>query len=511
MSNAPTTSSKHSVVLRQSAWQVAYRSLNVLTIIAATAVCAYFTSHETFALYGLLILLVGAVVVFMEAGLGPTALAFLSANPTAAGGITRLRFRSVSIVAGVASLSVPPLWLMSPHISAAVFCAILAAYMLGVGNALITDAQAQMRNEVLATAALVGQTVGFAVSTAAIIAHPSLTVVLLSQPLLYAIRGLITVGYLHRADLLAWGRLSKVDAKTVRRASVPLTAWSVIGVLHLRFGALAAYLVLGVTASAPLALPQRVLEIAPIIPTALMTVALPSLVRSLRANEERYRVVREQLLQVVCLVGLLLGNLINFAAPWLTSALGGQTYPHGVLLFRVASLTSVFIGLNLLLVTLLIVQGQQSQAFKRGAASMVLSAALCAAMTVRFGLVGAAWATIVAEIALTALLGCVVWQGGSRPQATLTRLCLAVTMISYAGAVLVRPESWVASGVAAGVWVLALPVLYRPTRSLVSAVLNRPASDPQPSTLLMQIPHSRSEAPVDAASRVMVGASGDRR
>ena len=301
--------------------------------------------------------------------------------------------------------------------------------------------------------------------------NPTLWLVLLSLPALYSVRTVVGIWMLRRAGLLHWGTLPKVQAKELRRSAAPLTGWNVVGVLHLRVGGLAAYVVLGVTASAPLALPQRLLECAPIIPQALMTVALPLLVRSFCGDTVRYRMVREELLQMVCLVGLLIGNLINLFAPLLASLLGGGSYPNATLLLRIGSLTLIVVLVNALFVNLMIVQGEQGRALKRGLVSLVLNAGLCVGLTLLFGLVGAAWAMAVSELTLTVLMGMLVWKGQERPQVNLAVRYAAVSVIAYIASLLFHPADWEASAVALAVWLLAVPILMKPTLNLMRTAM----------------------------------------
>ena len=253
---------------------------------------------------------------------------------------------------------------------------------------------------------------------------PTLLALAISQAaagLLFAVVGLVWLrrgGWLSRlSEALAVHRLPQQRAELVYllRQSLPLGVAIFLSIAYLRLAVLLLQLRLGATAVAHFSAAARLTEPAQLIPASIMAAVFPAFTLALHHDAARARRLgmRATLLLLAIGVAVALGGWL--LGPWLVPFLYGPAYAASSRVFQVLAVQLVLAFVNHALTHYLVAYGRQALLGVFTGAMLVLHAALSWALIPRFGPVGPALSTVMAELLLTALCLLTLW--ASKPVA----------------------------------------------------------------------------------------------
>lgn len=253
---------------------------------------------------------------------------------------------------------------------------------------------------------------------------PTLLALAISQAaagLLFAVVGLVWLrrgGWLSRlSEALAVHRLPQQRAELVYllRQSLPLGVAIFLSIAYLRLAVLLLQLRLGATAVAHFSAAARLTEPAQLIPASIMAAVFPAFTLALHHDAARARRLgmRATLLLLAIGVAVALGGWL--LGPWLVPFLYGPAYAASSRVFQVLAVQLVLAFVNHALTHYLVAYGRQALLGVFTGAMLVLHAALSWVLIPRFGPVGPALSTVMAELLLTALCLLTLW--ASKPVA----------------------------------------------------------------------------------------------
>ena len=251
---------------------------------------------------------------------------------------------------------------------------------------------------------------------------PTLLALAISQAaagLLFAVVGLVWLrrgGWLSRlSEALAVHRLPQQRAELVYllRQSLPLGVAIFLSIAYLRLAVLLLQLRLGETAVAHFSAAARLTEPAQLIPASIMAAVFPAFTLALHHDAARARRLgmRATLLLLAIGVAVALGGWL--LGPWLVPFLYGPAYAASSRVFQVLAVHLVLAFVNHALTHYLVAYGRQALLGVFTGAMLVLHAALSWVLIPRFGPVGPALSTVMAELLLTALCLLTLWAGKS--------------------------------------------------------------------------------------------------
>ena len=188
-----------------------------------------------------------------------------------------------------------------------------------------------------------------------------------------------------------------------------------LSIAYLRLAVLLLQLRLGETAVAHFSAAARLTEPAALIPASIMAAVFPAFTLALRHDPARARRLgtRTTLLLLAIGAAVALGGWL--LGPWLVPALYGPAYAASSRVFQVLAVQLVLAFVNNSLTHYLVAYGRQALLGVFTGAMLVLHAALSWALIPRFGPVGPALSTVMAELLLTALCLLTLW--ASKPVA----------------------------------------------------------------------------------------------
>jgi len=203
------------------------------------------------------------------------------------------------------------------------------------------------------------------------------------------------------------------------REAAPLGLALVFSVAYLRVGWLLLFALAGEEAVAQLGVAQRLLEVAQLVPAAILAAVFPAYARTFRTDPAAARRLARgsaAALGVLALVGtgVLLGT-----AHGLVPALFGPAYTAAIPVLRVLALALPAMFLSYLLTHVLIARGAQGLVAAFGGVVLVVHAVVSLSLIPTWGAVGVAASMVLVEAVLLACCGMALWatrdaHGGGR-------------------------------------------------------------------------------------------------
>ncbi len=132
------------------------------------------------------------------------------------------------------------------------------------------------------------------------------------------------------------------------------------------------------------------------VPMAIVTSIFPALMNARRDDPARYERRLQNLYELMVSIGILVAILVTFTAPWVFNWLYKEEFQAGAKLLTIHIWAGIFISLNLANGQYLIAEGYTKLLFMRSLLGALLNIALNAWWIPAYGLVGAAYATIIA-------------------------------------------------------------------------------------------------------------------
>ena len=224
-------------------------------------------------------------------------------------------------------------------------------------------------------------------------------------------------------ELVAEGRAARPTravARAVVREAVPLWLSGLLAMLYFRSDIVFVRYFSGDAEVGAYAAAYRIFEATLVLPSAVMAVAFPRLVRArgaelgARGATRRVTPLEIQLLALLLALGLVVAAGISLADDRIVGLLLGATFDRSIPSLRVLALTVPTMFVSFALCYFVIARGLERGFAKVLGAMLALNVGLNLTLVPRRGGVGAAWATLATELALIAACGALLVLSESR-------------------------------------------------------------------------------------------------
>jgi O-antigen/teichoic acid export membrane protein len=206
-------------------------------------------------------------------------------------------------------------------------------------------------------------------------------------------------------------------ARTALRESLPLWLASLLSVLYFRVDTLFLRSMAGDAELGSYGAAYRLFEGSMFLPAVVLAVAFPSMARAHAEDPPMRRLLERQVSTLLVAVGLLGAALGLVGGPWIVRVLFGADFARSVASLRVLALGLPILYLNYGLTHFLVARDLGRVTTWLAVMMLALNVTLDLALIPRGKGPGAAWATVLSEMALTACcLGALRWSAScTRP------------------------------------------------------------------------------------------------
>jgi O-antigen/teichoic acid export membrane protein len=201
--------------------------------------------------------------------------------------------------------------------------------------------------------------------------------------------------------------VSDVEVTTARRLlrdTLPMAVGLAMGMIYFRALIIMMSLIATAVETGLFATSFRIFEVLVGIPTLVLTVALPLLAQAGRDNAERLRHGLSRMTQLALALAVGLVLLIAVVAEPMIELIGGDEYADAAPVLRIQALALIGVFLNQTWQLGLISIGRYGSIAAANAGAFALVVGLGLALIPPYGAEGAAWAAVVGEAFLAALL-----------------------------------------------------------------------------------------------------------
>ena len=142
----------------------------------------------------------------------------------------------------------------------------------------------------------------------------------------------------------------------------------------------------------------KFLDLILFIPLILTQTITPLLVRKREENKIEYEVMKQRCVSIVVWVSIILSLVVSLCAYWLISLTFGEQYLPAVPVLQIMAWKTVGMALSSASGQIIIMEGIQKWAVIRNVIGMVVCVGLNLIFIPRWGIIGAAWVTIITVI-----------------------------------------------------------------------------------------------------------------
>ncbi len=227
-------------------------------------------------------------------------------------------------------------------------------------------------------------------------------------PIFKIVADLFLAGYFGGVVFLAegWGHIpfTLTNALEVLRPSVTMGATQTLGILNYNFDTIILGLMLGPVAVGLYGAAYKPITAMLAIPLMVFLGLLPILSRAYMENEDFFRGIVFRLQKISALVILPCGVLATFSAPHIIELLYGKGFQESVIALQVLSWSFVLVVLRGVYRQALLAIGQQVKDLTCAGVSAGVNIFLTVILIPMYGMVGAAVATVLSDIAWFGLI-----------------------------------------------------------------------------------------------------------
>jgi O-antigen/teichoic acid export membrane protein len=199
-------------------------------------------------------------------------------------------------------------------------------------------------------------------------------------------------GTLHRWSLRA------ARAKTLLKDSWPLALSGIAIMIYMRIDQIMLGDMIGEEAVGIYSAALRISEIWYMIPMIIVASLFPAIIESKKNSESLYQERMQKLLDLMATISILIAIVVTFSADWLILLLYGYDYAKAAGVLKIHIWTCVFVFLGVASGKWFLVEGLQRLAFYRTAIAACLNGVLNIFLISEYGVLGAAVATLCAQI-----------------------------------------------------------------------------------------------------------------
>lgn len=392
---------------RNSAWLMADKVLRLIGGLVVGALIARHLGPDAYGLLSATLATVGLLQALAGLGLDIVTVRALTAQEHAPGTVlgTVLAFKlaagGLTAALWVALGARLALWSGVPTALVAVSAPTLLWTALDVFD---YWSQAQGRFGLLAVCRAVTYASLLVVRIGLLIAGAPVTAFAAAAMLEVLIGGLIlTVMVNRRGDRPSDWRVDRVVAAWLLRQSAPMWLSTIAVWTYLRVDQL---LIANLLTSADLgryAAAVRLAESWYFVPTSIVTASFPALVQLRARSFAEYVAGTERLFRLLAGIGIGAGLAATVFAPWIVGVLFGPAYVEATTAFQILAWSGLFAAWGVARENWLVAEGLTRYSPITTALGAVVNIGLNVVLLPRFGIVAAAWTTIVAQLLVVSL------------------------------------------------------------------------------------------------------------
>ncbi len=139
------------------------------------------------------------------------------------------------------------------------------------------------------------------------------------------------------------------------------------------------------------------------VPASIVTASFPALVLQRGRSPDQYRVGTERLLRLLSGIGIAFGLVATLSAPWIVEVLFGPAYTDAIPVFQVLAWSGLFAAWGVARENWLVAEGLTRFSPITTALGAVVNVGLNLLLLPAYGIVAAAWTTVVAQLLVVTL------------------------------------------------------------------------------------------------------------
>ena len=186
-------------------------------------------------------------------------------------------------------------------------------------------------------------------------------------------------------------------AKKMLWRSWPLILSSLVTLLYMRIDQIMIHVMLGERATGIYSAAVRLSEVWYFIPMIVTNSLFPAIVNAKKTSQERYILRLQQLFTVLVWISIFSTVITLFLSKWLVVSIFGVAYQEASQVLMINMWASVFVSLGVASSSWLVCENLQHNLFYRSASGLIVNLLLNFALIPRYGIVGAAYATLLAQ------------------------------------------------------------------------------------------------------------------
>jgi O-antigen/teichoic acid export membrane protein len=389
--------------------QIAARTVSLVLLLVAFGVVTRYLGVEGFGAYSLVLTFVALVVSIADIGLTQIGVRELAVREGAweelIGNLLVLRV-VVAVAAALVLFAVSPFVPYEDRVQSGLRVGAAAVFVLVLAGLPAIVFQATMRLHWAAVVELAGSASGLLFVVVVTKAELGF-LALIAATLVAACISTFTAFALAARLVSLRPRFARAEARRLLAASLPVALFSVLGILHFRIDTVLLSLLRSLDDVGTYSAAYRFLEQVLFVPTLFIAAVYPLLAGYAGRNDLRLGPTVNRSLAFLLLVALPVAATTAILAPDLVELFAGSSFDDSVGPLRVLTLAVVFMFVNTLFSSLLIVYHEQRRLAWLIGITLLANIGVNMLLIPPFGPMGAAAATVVTEAASGAVMA--VW------------------------------------------------------------------------------------------------------
>lgn len=215
----------------------------------------------------------------------------------------------------------------------------------------------------------------------------------------YALAGIgLIVAYRLQGNFLKAWQVNFRYAKTLLNDSWPLILSGIVIMIYMRIDQVMLGQMVGEKSVGIYSAAVKISELWYFVPNAIVNSVFPSIVQAKEISEEVYYKRIQKLLNVVAVLAYLVAIPVTFLAPWIVTLLYGKSYAEAGPILNMHIWAGLFVSLGLARSSWIITEGLMKFSAATTAIGAVINIILNYLLIDKYGGLGAAIATVVAQI-----------------------------------------------------------------------------------------------------------------
>jgi O-antigen/teichoic acid export membrane protein len=382
--------------------QAVARAVQLAGLAAGSAMIARHDSAQVLGSFGLAVLILNLIQTSGDWGL--TAIgtqALVNSEPAVSPGLlVRVRAQIQSVILAVGGVAVVAAWATgNESVATGAGAGVIAGIVTNLAASMTAPFQSLLRLDVPAWIDIGCRVAGLGALAAAVYTGQADWMIVGTLPAAAVIDLVLTAVAARRFGFPLWASASRDTTRSLMRRATPLAVLTIFGVLYMRANSVVVLALLGSAGLGAYSLAFRVVDVLVMVPSLVLAVSFPVLVRLHATDAVAYRTACQRAHDTLIGVGCALSLATVLAAHPLIQLLGGTTYLGVVTPLRILAIAGLAGFSNALFAQLMIIEGLQSTVLRVSAVALALNLALSVLLVHTNRLTGAAIAAVISEVA----------------------------------------------------------------------------------------------------------------